>query len=233
MTKGLMTKSERITNHEALIGHSRLRLLSLFVIRHSSFSWRTCHGFTLIEIMVVCAIIGIIMTISVPVIYRQLHPESMQKAVSDVLEACKEARAHAVLSGTTHELVLRPADKQIDVVAGTTRRPSDPQQPDRLESLNVAGEEWRMEDRAAAASTGSSIFTARLSDKIVIQGVGLNGLDWSEDEVVRVRFYANGTADEFQIVLGNDQNEQRMVYTDVVTGLADVETEAQLQKYLR
>jgi prepilin-type N-terminal cleavage/methylation domain-containing protein len=40
-------------------------------------------AFTLIEIMVVCAIIGIVMTIAIPSIYRQLHPESMQKAVNE------------------------------------------------------------------------------------------------------------------------------------------------------
>src|SRR2546423_14400471 len=56
-------------------------------------------AFTLIELMVVVAIIGIVITISIPTIYQQMHPESMRKAVSDVVEACSHARARAILNG--------------------------------------------------------------------------------------------------------------------------------------
>ena len=84
---------------------------------------------------------------------------------------------------------------------------------------------------AESAASGSALATYKLSNRIFIQAIGLNGLNFTEDEVVRVRFYRDGTADQFNIVLGNDLGEQRMVYTDVVTGLADVETD--LQKYAR
>ena len=86
---------------------------------------------------------------------------------------------------------------------------------------------------AESAGSGSALATYKLSDRIFIEAIGLNGWDFTEGEVVRVRFYQDGTADQFNIVLGNDLGEQRMVYTDVVTGLADVETEHQLQKYAR
>lgn len=185
-------------------------------------------AFTLIEIMVVCAIIGIVMTIAIPSIHRQLHPESMQKAVNDMLEACRDARAHAVLTDTTAELVIRPQARQIEVVETRTAAP----QADPVASPSVSGEEWRMPE-PESASSGPAIATYRLSNRIFIEAIGLNGWDWTEDEVVRVRFYKDGTADQFNIVLGSDRGEQRMVFTDVVTGLADVETEQQLQKYAR
>src|SRR5215207_4203641 len=90
----------------------------------SAFKARSQNAFTLIEIMVVCAIIGIVMTIAIPSIYRQLHPESMQKAVNDLLEACRDARAHAVLTDTTVELVIRPQARQIEVAQA--RAPAPP-----------------------------------------------------------------------------------------------------------
>jgi prepilin-type N-terminal cleavage/methylation domain-containing protein len=184
----------------------------------------TRSGFTLIEIMVVCAIIGIVMTIAIPSIYRQLHPESMQKAVTDVLEACSHARAHAVLNDTPMELVIRPADKQIEVVQGSTAPPP----PDRLESLDVSGQEWRMPERDAKPSGGGSgIFTAKLSDRIQIEGIRLNFLDFTEDEVVRVRFYPNGTSDEFSLFLVHEETgERRQIALEVVTAIADVESDA-------
>src|SRR6266581_2780388 len=81
---------------------------------------RTTHhasrpAFTLIEIMVVVAIMGIVMTIAIPTVYQQLHPESMRKAVSDVMEACSHARARAILNGAETELVIHPADRQFTV----------------------------------------------------------------------------------------------------------------------
>jgi prepilin-type N-terminal cleavage/methylation domain-containing protein len=180
-------------------------------------------AFTLIEIMVVCAIIGIVMTIAIPSIYRQLHPESMQKAVTDVLEACSHARAHAVLNDTITELVIRPADRQIEVVQGST---APPPQADRLESHDVSGQEWRMPERAAASSGGGGIFTAKLADRIQIEGIRLNFLDFTEDEVVRVRFYPNGTSDEFSLFLFHDQTgERRQIALEVVTAIADVESD--------
>ena len=41
-------------------------------------------GFTLVELMVVVMIMGVVMSIAIPTIYRQLNPESMQQAVRDV-----------------------------------------------------------------------------------------------------------------------------------------------------
>jgi prepilin-type N-terminal cleavage/methylation domain-containing protein len=189
---------------------------------------RSDAGFTLIEIMVVCAIIGIVMTMAIPSVYRQLHPESMQKAVNDILDACRDARAEAVLNDATAELVIRPLERQIEVTRASTPAPAP--EMDALSSPSVSGGEWRMPEREAASS-GAALATYKLSDKIFIQAIGLNGLDYTEDEVVRVRFYGNGTADQFNIVLGNDLGEQRMVFTEIATGMADIETKEQMQKY--
>src|ERR1043166_6167284 len=104
--------------------------------RRSSFM----AAFTLIEIMVVVAIMGIVMTIAIPTVYQQLHPESMRKAVSDVMEACATARARAILDGAPMDLVIHPADKRFEVSAS-----GGGVQPDRqMFSPDVAGSDWRM-----------------------------------------------------------------------------------------
>src|SRR5438874_2527738 len=53
-------------------------------------------AFTLVEIMVVIAIMGIVMTVAIPTLYHQLHPDSMRRAVTDVTEVCTEARGRAI-----------------------------------------------------------------------------------------------------------------------------------------
>lgn len=70
-------------------------------------------AFTLIEIMVVVAVIGVIMAMGIPSIVSSLRKEGMRKATSDLVEACNSARANAILEGKTSDLVIRPLDKTI------------------------------------------------------------------------------------------------------------------------
>ena len=172
---------------------------------------RSFLAFTLIEIMIVVAIIGIVMTMAVPTLYRQLHPESMQKAVSDIMEACSHARARAILEGVPTELVIRPGDRQIQVSV-TSGASSE---PGAIEAEAVV-------QRPAA---GASVFAASLSDHIVIEMLDVNFFELKDEEEARARFYPNGTSDEFTIVLHSDKNEWRKITLEVVTGLADVETD--------
>jgi general secretion pathway protein H len=70
-------------------------------------------AFTLIEVMVVVAVIGVIMAMGVPSVVRSFRKEGMRKATSDLVEACNEARATAILSGTISDLVIRPQEGSI------------------------------------------------------------------------------------------------------------------------
>ena len=65
-------------------------------------------GFTLIEIMMVVAIIGLTLTMGIPSFVRVLKKEGMRKAESDLLEACQEARRAAIMDNQTTDLVIHP-----------------------------------------------------------------------------------------------------------------------------
>jgi prepilin-type N-terminal cleavage/methylation domain-containing protein len=71
------------------------------------------NAFTLIEVMVVVAVMGVILAMGVPSIVRAARKEGMRKAVSDIVEACNDARAAAILGGTTSDVVIRPQDGTI------------------------------------------------------------------------------------------------------------------------
>jgi len=179
------------------------------------------RAFTLIEMMVVVAIIGIVMTMALPAVYRQLHPDSMQKAVTDILEALSHARAQAILHNTTTELRIRPFDRTIQI-SGAARG------SDSLFSPSVSGEAWRMDDVAqeSGSKRGVEGKSVQISPELRIEAVGINGFDFSEEEVAPVRFHDNGTSDEFFLVLNNDKNEFRMIHVEVVTGLAELFTDS-------
>ena len=65
------------------------------------------EAFTLIEIMVVVAIMGIVLAAGIPSIYNGMRKEGIRKAVSDVMEACEKARAQAIMTGRTSEVHFR------------------------------------------------------------------------------------------------------------------------------
>jgi prepilin-type N-terminal cleavage/methylation domain-containing protein len=72
-------------------------------------------AFTLIEIMMVVAIIGLTLTMSIPSFHHMLQREGMGKVERDMVQACQEARRAAIMNNQTTDLVIRPLDHTFSV----------------------------------------------------------------------------------------------------------------------
>jgi prepilin-type N-terminal cleavage/methylation domain-containing protein len=90
--------------------------MNFFTLQHSTTSdARRVYAFTLIEIMIVVAIMGLVLAMGVPSFVRALRKEGIYKASSDLMEACKQARSDAILKGQPAELVMHPVDGTFEV----------------------------------------------------------------------------------------------------------------------
>ena len=189
----------------------------------------TAQGFTLLEILVVVAIIALVMTISVPFMkgYLDKH-RGMGGAVRMVQEACSDARAMAILKQTETELVIRPGDGSFDVT-GASSGPAGSAESGLTTSPEYVPLDAPVANRPAPAAGKVELklkYPAKLPDGVVVEGLGLSGEDWTEDPVARVRFYPNGTSDEMSLVLYEPEtNERRNIWLDVITGLPELETD--------
>ena len=183
-------------------------------------------AFTLIELMIAMAMVAVLMTVAIPSVYHNLHPDSMRKAMSDVMEVCAHARARAVLGGLPMDLKIRPKEGAFSIApAAAAPSPAGEGLPSG-NAFTFRGDEVVEKPSAhSSANADSGLTNVRLSEHIRVEGLGVNGEDWTDDEEARVRFYPNGTSDEMSLILLSEKGERVNITLEVVTGLADMETD--------
>ena len=183
------------------------------------------RAFTLVELLIAMGMVAILLSVALPSVYRNWGQDSLLKAMTDVMEVCHQARARAVLGGTPMELRIRLVDRSFSIAAASVQRDVEDSAPVG-NAFEFRGDEVveKPVHKTGAAQEWSDA-SKRLSEKIHIEGLGVNGEDWTEDEEARIRFYPDGTCDEMSLVLLSDKGERCNITLEIVTGLADVETD--------
>lgn len=168
------------------------------------------RGFTLIEIMVVVAIMAVILATGIPAIYRMNKREGMRQAVKEIDDACRNARMQAIFSGTPVDVIFHPLEKRFEVsgAGGASRSDSGPRFDNNGELI--------VEKPPPAPSEG---LAGQFSDDITIEMLDINLQEFNQSEWARVRFYPNGTSDELNLILFSDKGERRRIRLEVTTGL--------------
>ena len=152
--------------------------------------------------MVVVGIMGIILAMGVPSVFKLLSKEGMRKATADVEDVCRSARARAILGGSPTDVIFYPLEHRLEIRGGSGGGGGGPEKP-------------------LASSDNSS--GAQIADDIIIEMLDINLMEYKDSEWARVRFYPNGTSDEMTLVLRSPKNEWKKVTTEVTTGMTSVD----------
>lgn len=197
------------------------------------FQKRTA-AFTLIELMLVIMISIIILGWGLPNFLRSFEKQGIVKASFDVLEGCNQARAYSILSGKTAELIIRAGDGQMSIREAQgprlIRHWNDHEilqnvgdQTSQNEDQNAQNENQNAETQKALA------FKKSLEDEVSVEMIDVNFIDQMQFPEAIVRFFPNGTSDEFTIVL-RIEDEWRKITLDPICGVARLEDLQNLQQ---
>lgn len=178
-------------------------------------------GFTLVELMLVLAILGIIAGIAFPAVINTVRKGPMRQAVSDLEEGFLKARMLAILTGQPTELVIGAAEGTLAVrtVSETAPDPAAPG-PAGMEDSPAPDPAPGEAPRPEALPS----FSARLHPSITFKQLTVNLRDLMDETEAAVRFHPNGTCDALSATLFSETGEERSIALEITTGRARVET---------
>lgn len=168
--------------------------------------------------MIVVGIMGIILTMGIPLVYQLRHEAPLRKAVRDVVEVCSHARATAILQSKATCVVFRPRDLTFAV----ENAPTPPASASGFEETSPGPF-----PSPPKASSGSGT-SGRFSDSIQIEMLDVDLTEYKDADEVKVWFYPNGVCNELTLVLFDpslSRDPRRAIAWEVTTGLASVETD--------
>jgi type II secretion system protein H len=168
-----------------------------FVMRELSLA----RGFTLIEIMVVVAIMGIIVAAGIPSLYGLYHKQGMRKTMNDIRETCMSTRSKAIMTGEPADLIIHPRAGTMEVGGG---------------DLSSGYGTWAH----SAKIEGGKLEALRINN---------NDADLTDVEEVRVRFYPDGKCEEMTMILSADNGERRGVTLEITTSLPILLTDGEIR----
>lgn len=171
---------------------------------------RRSRGFTLIEIMVVIAIIGLIMAMGLPSLFQAFKAEGMRRAIQDIQKVCQDARSQAIFNNQTTYIYIYPGmtDRRFQLGGEPITGGAALADAETLATTN---------NETPSGGTTSGV----LPDDVQIEMFDINQQDFAESAWGRVRFFPNGTSDEMVLVL-RYKNDTRMIKLEYSTALTDV-----------
>ena len=167
---------------------------------------RLRSAFTLIEIMLVVALMGIICATAVPNIYQLSKKEGMRRAVQDLKDVCDNARAKAIFTAHEVSVVFYPAERTF-YISGNDGPAFDP----------VSGE-----TKPAPPTKPGTGTTGIIPEDITIQMLDINRHECRELEWAKVKFFANGTCEELVINYRDSHGQDKWIKLDPATGMVIV-----------
>lgn len=172
--------------------------------------------------MIVIGIIVLVMTAGIPLMTRAMNKNQLAKAINDTLEGCKLARDRAILQNKPYDFVIRNrTENDAEITVEEARVKDAGATPSAMAGTSAGTSAAPAGTAGSARDSGSLLgdFPRKLGDDVAVELVYVNMIDHMGASEARVRFFPNGTSDEFMVTFAHEGN-RRTVKVDIITGAA-------------
>lgn len=179
----------------------------------------------MIEIMVVLGIAAMLIAMAVPFVGGLFNENPVRDTTKEVMKMLEQARAQSILTGRPYEFVISRQDYKLLVrPAPEKKKTTLNENPfDMMGDPTLAGEGQLSPGRGKSGKN----FEADIHPEISIELIDINYIDMLDFPEAIVGFQPNGTSDKFTFVFQRGPDEYRLIRLDMMTGLADFETDPQ------
>ena len=175
-------------------------------------------AFTLIEIMVVVAIIAVLSAMAVPSLMGSYRKAELADHTRQLYDAAQYVQRMAVVRQRTLRLVLVPSDPEHD---GRSSYRIE------LASTDLDAPE------AYVKANGGSVKPTVLPETLWLLDVKLDNGEAAWDDTLAVRFFADGSADGAVIQLGDDRRVRSIVIEPATGRIESVPQRVELPPSMR
>jgi prepilin-type N-terminal cleavage/methylation domain-containing protein len=151
-------------------------------------------GFTLIEILLVVAIIGILALIMIPTFSSHEDEQKLTMATTELVDGLRYARSEAISSGNNHQVIINKAINEFKLIDSTNPK-------------NLIYHPASKKD-----------YSVSFSDSSPFSGVDIAGTN-----TMSITFYANGLTDADAKICLNYGVYTTNLFVDSMTGNIDIE----------
>lgn len=192
-------------------------------------------GFTTIELMFAIAIGALLMLTAIPAV-RGLQKPPLVRGVNDFVEACRQARAQAILGNRAMQVVIHNGGSDLGVEPAPLTDPSamafapatSASGEPAVAFLGDLGSGNSVPAAGSAKGTSAGLamkpFSAAFADGVAFEQLLVNRRNQMQEETAQIRFYPNGTCDELDAVLAFERRDAQRISLEVLTGQATVTT---------
>jgi general secretion pathway protein H len=184
----------------------------------SSSRQQAGRGFTMIELMIVLAIMSFVFALAGPMVTRGLSGLTLKTAAKKVAAALRYARSQAVNRAQPYSVIFDREHGRI-VIRGIPRPiPLDQTEEPAESDTNEA-------DAAQARAQQPEIKVVELPEGITLQEITVGGtrITGTKDEVAQMVFYPDGTSQGGDLVLADSRERRYQIKVGFLTGVVTIE----------
>lgn len=188
------------------------------------------RGFTLVEIMIVLAVMSLILAFAAPRMAGNLLGLTLETTAKKIAGALRYARSQALNTGITHAAIFDTEQNRLIIAA--LIKPSAGGMPAAAVAAAAAVEEAVEPEPAEGRLPKQDIKTYPLPEEVRFETIAIGGelcKDSGGNDICQMVFFPDGTTQGGEIIIADTKQRTYSIDINFLTGIVSLEEQTQQQ----